>query len=280
MKPVRGLALSGSWNPAERDALVSILEPLPREWVEGNPNVRGIRRAKALTDGPPDAPGHSKYDRPTGSIVVFDKGVYHGEGIDQKQFRRSIYHELAHTLLDADPSLLQRWQKACAGDGFVDEYAKTGPEEDFADTLSEYFIDQAATRRAVPQKARFIAGLLTRTEEKTAMAFTEAFADEMTKTAKSPLSALKKMVKGKSKAPAMPERTPGKMGVGKALGLAGLTGGGAYFGGKSKGVQSGRREGTQHMDAGMRKAYTMGVKRGATAMQQAIIQRLRRVRGE
>lgn len=279
MKPVRGLRLTGDWTNAERLALANVLEPLPQKWVEGNPLLVGIRREKALKNAPPDAPGHSKYERPSRSIVVFDKGVYHGDGIDKTQFRRSIYHELAHTLLDADPSLLQNWQQACSRDRFVDEYAKTSPEEDFADTFSELFINPSATRSAVPRKARFIESLLNDTEEKTAMYFTAAFADEMVKTAKSPASALKKLLKGSRKAPPASQRTPGKMGVGKAMAMAGLAGGGAYYGGKAKGVSSGRAEGTQHMEAGMQKAYKIGLQRGASAMQQAIIQRLRSVSG-
>lgn len=280
MTELRGLRLTGTWVPAERQALVAILKPLPPAWVERNPLVLTIRREPVLRNAPPDAPGHSKYDPVSRSIVVFDKGVYHGEEIDPRQFRRSVYHELAHTLLHRDPSLLQRWRSATSGDGFVDNYAKTGPEEDFADSFSELFIDPAATKRAVPAKARFLAELLANTQEKIAMSFTTGFTDEMMKTAKFSLSGLKKLVsKGGAKA-VEAERTPGKMGVGKALGLAGLTGGGAYFSGKASGVSAGREEGAAGMSEGMRQAYKMGVQRGARAMQQAIMQRLRIARGE
>lgn len=158
---VRGVELEGKWSTEEVNELAKIFEPLPQQIVEDNPNLRAIIRRPVLLDAPPDAPGHSKYEPAQGAIVVFDKGVYHDGQIDHEQFRRSVYHELAHSLHHENDELLERWENETRGDGFVDDYAKTSPAEDFADTFSEYFIDGKATERAVPKKVAFIRRLIT-----------------------------------------------------------------------------------------------------------------------
>lgn len=61
----------------------------------------------------------------------------------------------------------------------------------------------------------------------------------------------------------MKNREAGKIGLGKALAIGGLGGGGAYMAGKSKGEGEGLEEGMQNMNAGMQRAYSMGVQRGA-----------------
>jgi hypothetical protein len=158
---LRGVDLIGNWNDAEIRELRKIFSALPRKFIEGNLNLKMISREPKLLDAPPEAPGHSKYVPETGTIVVYDKGVYHGDRIDSEQFRRSVTHELAHSIVRGEPHLLEMWTRTTAGEGFVDDYAKTSPEEDFADTFSEYCIDADKTERAVPLKAKFVRHLFT-----------------------------------------------------------------------------------------------------------------------
>lgn len=160
MSSFRGIRIEGDWANAEKERLPGILAAIPKRFLEDNQCIKAIIRRPVLENAPTGAPGHSKYDPGTGSIVVYDKGVYHGEEIDEEQFPRSIYHELAHAILANDKTLLARWVFETAGDGYVDEYARTSAEEDFADTFSELLIHPRETSKAVPQKARFLAGLL------------------------------------------------------------------------------------------------------------------------
>jgi len=162
MMLLRGIELAGKWTADELKELEQILRPLPRAWVELNLHFKRLERRPVLEDAPPGAPGHSKYEPETATIVVFDKGVYYGRQIDPEQFRRSVYHELAHAIVRGTPDLLARWTKATSGDGFVDEYAKTSPEEDFCDTFSETIIHGDRTAKAVPHKAAFVRELFTR----------------------------------------------------------------------------------------------------------------------
>jgi hypothetical protein len=158
---VRGIELDGGWSEPEVAEIKKILAPLPKHFVEGNPNFKTITRRPVLLDAPPQAPGHSKYEPDLGAIVVFDKGVYHGQRIDPEQFRRSVYHELAHSILQDNKGILADWAIDTKGDGFIDDYAKTSPEEDFADTFSECLIHGDKAHRAVPRKASFIRKMIT-----------------------------------------------------------------------------------------------------------------------
>lgn len=159
---IRGILLQGEWTKDEVAEAKKILAPLPAAYVEKNSHFRVLERQRVLVDAPPEAPGHSKYNPPSGTIVVYDKGVYHGSRIDPEQFRRSVYHELAHAIVRQDPDLLERWKASTRGDGFVDDYAKTSPEEDWADTFSEVLIFGDRVRRVVPLKYAFVRRELAR----------------------------------------------------------------------------------------------------------------------
>lgn len=159
---IRGIELVGQWSEAETKELAKIFAPLPKAFVENNEHFRVLERQPVLTDAPPQAPGHSKYDARTATIVLYDKGVYDGNRIDPEQFRRSLYHELAHSIVRQRSTLLDKWVADTWTDGFVDEYAKTSPEEDFADSFSEFFISPRATQNAVPIKFTFLRRLVTR----------------------------------------------------------------------------------------------------------------------
>ena len=228
---VRGLELEGRWSTAEVTELQRFLSPLPARWLEENPNLRAIVRRPVLEDAPPSAPGHSKYEPAGGAIVVYDKGVYDGDRIDPEQFRRSVFHELAHTIVRTNPRLLAAWTASTDGAGFVDEYAKTSPEEDFADTFSEYLIDSAATRKAVPPKAEFLRCMIEQSnqpQEKSAMPmnFMHGFQDELVKVASPGVGRLARMMRfGKPAAAAAPSAGRG---IAKMLAL----GGGAAVGGR------------------------------------------------
>ena len=146
----REIRLEGKWSPEETRHLPRILGHMPKAWVERNPCFQSIIRRSVLEDAPPEAPGHSKYEPVIAAIVVFDKGVYHGKHIDPEQFQRSITHELGHAIIRSEPDLLKRWAVETRGDGFVDEYAKTNPDEDLCDTFRTHrhgARSGAATRR-------------------------------------------------------------------------------------------------------------------------------------
>ena len=200
------------------------------------------------------------YDPESGSIVVFDKGVYDGDQINAEQFRRSVYHELAHSLLQADDGLLQRWHGATNDDGFVDEYATKSPDEDFADTFSEYFLHRQQLARIAPSKVQFMSELLTEPQEKMAMAFLDGFVDELVKTgaARVPLSLLSRL------GHMMP-------GAAKTVGIGAGLGGAGYIVGRKKGEEKGIQEGAEGLEQGMEQAYSAGVQRGAQAMREMIL---------
>lgn len=260
----REIEIRGNWKPVELKTLKEIFTPLPRAWVENNPSFRAIQRDAILRNAPPEAPGHSKYEPRLGLIVVYDKGVYHGGKLDREQFCRSVYHELAHSIIRSNPELLKSWTNETSKDGFVDEYAKTSPEEDFADTFSEYFIHNRAARKAVPIKTNFLQKLLNRSEEKIAMDFMNAFTDELQKTAGLADGGLAKILSlagrtGKSK--------PG-------LAIMGLGAGGAIGGGlgHEKGEESGFEEGSK----GARRYGQVMRRRGQVEGSQAVINYLRK----
>lgn len=261
---LRGLTLQGRWAPEEIKHLRKILSPIPANWLEENPHVQALVRQDVLQNGPSSAPGHSQYIPGKGAIVVYDKGVYHAGSsrIDEEQFARSIYHELAHAVLRRF-DWMSDWNRETKSDGFVDEYAKTNATEDFADTLSEFFIDQGKTELAAPRKAAFIRDRLAR--EKVAMASFEGFADEIEKIAR--FGGLPRGLLGRG----LPR--------GLKLGLVGGAGAGTYAIGKGKGRRQGQAEGAHGTRQVAQRAYKMGVMRGAVAMRTHILKRMRSVMG-
>ena len=231
------------------------------------PLVDSISREKAapLEAKEQGAPGNAKWNSRTRSIVLYDKGVYHDGKLDPVQFRRSIYHELAHAILDATPGLLARWTRSTAGDGYVDEYAKTSPAEDFADSFSESLLFPREVQKRASRKFTFITGLLkTRTEKIAMTPMLNGFAGELLKTALHLPVGLGRM---------LPKIGLGLVGAG-AVGL-----GGERIG-EHKGEKEGFDEGIHEMQGGMRTAYTAGVQRGAVAMRDAILKQMQTAGGE
>jgi hypothetical protein len=247
--------------------LHKILAPVPRAWVENSSSFRSLVRKPVLTGAPPQAPGHSKYEPQLGAIVVYDKGVYHDGKLDPEQFRRSVYHELAHSIIRSNPQLLKAWNASTSGDGFVDDYAKTSPDEDFADTLSEFFIHSGATERVAPQKAAFLRNLLDQAEEKVAMSLLHSFADELTKTGASAGAHLGSMAK-------MIRRAMGS-GAGKAtLGATVGLGGGAMIG-ERHGEAEGYGKGTKDLRQIAVLARRRGQQEGVMAYHRHMMKRMR-----
>jgi len=267
---VRGIDLRGHWTPDELAAVRRTLDPIPAPWLEKNPNILSIIRQDALQGAPPSAPGHSKYDPARRAIVVFDKGVYHAGSrrIDEEQFKRSVLHELAHTLLLRFPEWTKHWGSETKNDGFVDEYAKTNLHEDFADTFSEFFIQPGKTERKAPQKYAFINDrLMQARRDKVAMVNLNSFSDEVFE--KVARFGLPSGLLGKA----------GKMPRGmKLLGLGGV-GAGTYAHGQSKGRKRGMAEGTQATNMVAQRAYKVGVMRGAVAMRSHILERMNKTMG-
>lgn len=158
--------LKGDWTDEEKRVADHTLMKLPKQLTTENPNLKDIERKKKLESKPAGAPGDSQYKG--GRVVVYDKGVYNGGRLDKDNLRRSILHELAHSVDDEVPGVFAQW---CAlsgwrksGDGwthsraakFVDDYAATSPYEDWADTFSEYHLHPEIVRKRYPEKFRFI----------------------------------------------------------------------------------------------------------------------------
>jgi len=262
---IRSLELKGKWSPQEISHLRQILEPLPDAWIESNPSIKSIIRRDVLRDAPPEAPGHSKYEPDIAAIVVFDKGVYHDGKLDPEQFKRSVCHELGHAILTSKPDIIKRWSAQTRGDGFVDEYAKTNPEEDFCDTFSEFFIHNKKTNQVTPKKAEFIQLLLDDSgREKIAMHFLNGFTDEMTKIARGGMGMLARRA-------ASGGMSAGKMKALKGAALAGAGGtAGAVAGGRS-GKKSGYSEGTSDVMGVAQRARLIGRREGVMAYHQALM---------
>jgi len=259
----RGVNLLGKWTPDEISHLRHNLEVVPEAWLEKNPYLQSIVREDVLRGAPPSAPGHSKYDPIKRAIVVYDKGVYHPSGkIDEEQFRRSVLHELAHSLLRQN-KWIGDWEKETSSDKFIDDYAKTSPDEDFADTFSEFFIHPEAVKHEAAEKYDFISDRLARAQqEKVAMVNIDSFADELEKVAfKLPTGFLNKIPRGI------------KLGLGIGAGF------GIHAHGEHEGRAIGRAEGTKATRFVAERAYKMGVMRGAVAMRRQIVSRMRSVMG-
>jgi hypothetical protein len=158
--------LKGDWTDEERRVADQTLMKLPPQLTTGNPNLKDVERKKKLEPKPPGAPGDSEFKG--GRVVVYDKGVYNGGRLDKDNLRRSILHELAHSVDDEVPHVFAQW---CAiswwrkvhGEWrhgphakFVDDYAGTSPYEDWADTFSEYHLHPEIVRKRFPEKFRFI----------------------------------------------------------------------------------------------------------------------------
>ena len=253
MTHLRGLALAGAWSPAEVRVIAAALRALPPQWVEENPAIRQLERRGRMVGGPASAPGHSMYEPRSKSIIIFDKGASGDE-----RLARSLYHELAHTLLRTTPGLLERWSAETSGDHrYVDRYAKRSPEEDFCDTFSEHILFPDLTRKATPGKSRFLDRLAGTTTEKTAMSFIDGFIDELEKTGGAKESIGRELA----------ERLRGK---GPQIARLALAGGAAgYIGNKL-----GRRQGEEDAAAGSGEAVQNAYQAGAMAMRDAMEQGL------
>jgi hypothetical protein len=278
---IRGIHLMGDWRPNELAELEKILAPLPRSWVENNPSLHVLVRESVLRNAPADAPGHSKYEPAFGAIVVYDKGMYHGSQIDPEQFRRSVYHELAHSLVRSRPQILVDWNHDTDRDGFVDDYAKSSPEEDFADTFSEFLIDSQATYKKVPHKADFLTGLRSHDRmlensdrEKVAMHFMRGFGLELVKIARPGAGRLGRMLGVFRHEP--PARTIGlKKGLGLAAAGAAAAGAAGEHFGKKRGEHKGYDEGTEDVEQVAERARDIGRKEGVLAYHEMLQQQLR-----
>lgn len=272
---IRGLELAGKWTPEEVRELGKILSSMPQAWIEQNARLKSIIRRPVLLNAPPEAPGHSKYEPSTAAIVVFNKGVYHDGQIDHEQFRRSIYHEIAHTVLKGAPSLLDQWSEKTRDDGFVDSYAKTSPEEDFCDTFSEFFIQGKKTRKVVPLKAKFMQNVLDHAQqEKVAMHFIDGFQDELVKTARPSVSKLLQALKRGVNSGGMSSGMKSTAVKGLAAGGAGSAVGVAV--GRRKGRKKGYEEGTGDVMSVAQRARVIGRREGVLAYHRALMQHRRK----
>ena len=115
--------------------------------------------------------GDQGFHAGTGQIVVYAGRA--DQRLTYAHLEESIFHEAVHASWDAIHRLAPEWKAAQAADGgFLTDYAADSPErEDLAETAlfalallhhPDRFppVDSADTRRAVPHRIDYIAGLL------------------------------------------------------------------------------------------------------------------------
>jgi hypothetical protein len=158
---VYGVKMLGNWSSDELNALHAVLRQLPSRLVRDNPNLLAIGRAPKLINGPPHAPGHSmykpnhpKHGKYKGTLVIFDKGVYDSRGkLDPILFGKSVLHELSHSFETNVPNVFGK-------PPFITRYAARTPNEDWAETFAEYFLDRDALKKKAPEKEKAITDFL------------------------------------------------------------------------------------------------------------------------
>jgi hypothetical protein len=150
--------LLGNWYDEELHELNNVLSKLPDKLVRNNGNLLSVGRAPKILNAPPSAPGHSmykpnvqKHGKSRGSLVIFDKGVYDRQGnLDSKLFGKSILHELSHSFDVRIPEVFGK-------PPFITDYACRSPEEDWAESFAEHFLNQEILKNRAPAKAKAIA---------------------------------------------------------------------------------------------------------------------------
>lgn len=253
-------------DPELRALAEKTVSEVPGHLIGG---LRSIVLASRPASMPKDAPGHSMYSPEKRQIVLFKEGVYDGKQLEKEQIRRSVLHEIAHHILEADASTLPRWTKDTNGEKYVDEYAKTSPDEDFADTFSEFFIHSKETRSLAPRKFQFIDELAQPPREKTAMVNLISFTDEIVKLA-STKSQIAKRLLGKA------VKSRGVQAG--ALAVGGATAGGAvgHEMGEDEGFEEGLGKGRKNVRQVAVRARDIGRREGAVMYHRALQQSMRK----
>jgi len=152
-----------SWAPAELKKLDRTLSKLPDSLVKFNPKLKAFVRAHKQAS-PPGAPGDAK--RTGSKITIYDQGAK-GDMLPE-----SVIHEIAHTVEHSNPVFWRRWLAASGWErsggkwghsknpGFVYEYSKTDPREDFATALTSAILRPLTLKKISPIKSEMMAGFL------------------------------------------------------------------------------------------------------------------------
>ena len=163
------------WKAEEIRALDKVLELLPAVFVSGNANLKSFVREAEYKGEYEQAPGQGMYRESAGPeakkdyVVLYDKAFYNAAGqLDVKQLANTIVHEVSHSLDDEQPGPYQDWLKLSGWFqtnghwlptrdlGFVDDYARGHPKEDFAETFTLYVMDPDRLRLIAPEKFLFM----------------------------------------------------------------------------------------------------------------------------
>jgi len=163
------------WTPEEVQALDQVVGLLPVPFVSGNPNLRSFVRQREYDGEYQGAPGHGMYRASGGPqakkdyVVIYDKGLYGPDGaIDIAQLAVTLIHEISHSLDDELPGPFQEWQGLSGwfsendqwfparDPGFVNEYARGHPKEDFAESFTLYVLNPERLKQVSPAKFLFM----------------------------------------------------------------------------------------------------------------------------
>lgn len=165
-----------SWDPEEIRTLSKVLSLLPSAMVSRNNNINAIVRQREY-DGEYDAaPGHGMYRSVAGPeakkdyIVMYDKALRDPAGnLKAGNIAKTLIHELAHSLDDENSEKFSEWIGISGwfkedGEpwlpsrevGFLNEYSRKHPKEDFAESFTAYVLDPDRLRVVSPQKYMFM----------------------------------------------------------------------------------------------------------------------------
>ena len=163
------------WTAPEIELLDQVLSLLPEVFVSGNPNLKAIVREHEYSGDYEGAPGYGMYRESAGPkakkdyLVLYDKGAYDKQGqLDPRVMSNTVIHEISHSLDDEQPGFFQDWLKLSGWFqengawyptrdlGFVNDYARRHPKEDFAESFTLYVMDPDRLRVMSPEKYFFM----------------------------------------------------------------------------------------------------------------------------
>jgi hypothetical protein len=163
-----------SWTPDEIRAVDQVVGLLPQAFVSGNANLKTIVRDREYDGEYDGAPGHGMYRESAGPdakkdyVVLYDKGVYEDGQISPGQIATTLIHEISHSLDDELPGPYKEWLELSGwfteggrwhpqrDTGFLNEYSRGHPKEDFAEAFSAYVLTPDRLERVSPLKFMFM----------------------------------------------------------------------------------------------------------------------------
>lgn len=154
---------AAKWSPGQLEAFSETMAALPEGYRQ---NLVSAERRTYLEDNgmvPLNATGGVSSAAPT--HVMLADGATRGKGeVDAKTvFQGDLVHEIAHTYHEKNPQILTDWEKQFWGDSkyspqtsSVSKYGNSQPKEDFAESVSEYYLNGKNMKTQQPDRYAFI----------------------------------------------------------------------------------------------------------------------------